>query len=393
MNLRLGILVAASALSLPRALTIPNSSYTAYDEVVFVNTDVGYAAGTSWVLGIPNGPMFYKTTDGGKTWNPRGSTSGIEPRFLAFSDTSRGWARGARTTDGGATWLPAASFSAIHFLDAKHGWGLRDLDSEVVHTTNGGDTWTVRSRWTPKGSVSRIAFADTSRGWMISGAGAVLRTTNGGAVWASHPTGAPDTLYSLQFASPAVGWVAGDGGTILKTLDSGKTWARQHTGTTGRINCVRFSSPDSGWATGERVLLQTTNGGSAWIPHPPERNGSFIFGSSLFLFSGGEGWIAGGNGLLAKITNGAVAGLVAPKSTRHFRAFANKHGMVRYDLPVRSRVKASLYHPHGKLARVLIDGLQEPGEYVLNASSAASGVYILDFQDYRGRSVGTIFLP
>jgi hypothetical protein len=91
---------------------------------------------------------------------------------------------------------------SITFVDEKHGWIAGDAD--VLHTTDGGETWNV-NRF-KKGCEdyyalqdihpTGISFSDQENGLLMFGSGLIAKSTDGGSSWcgvADLPTSAtPD---------------------------------------------------------------------------------------------------------------------------------------------------------------------------------------------------------
>jgi photosystem II stability/assembly factor-like uncharacterized protein len=150
----------------------------------------------------------------------------------------------------------------------------------------------------PTPSFGGVDFVSDSEGWMVAGGG-LLHTTNGGATWteAAQLTGA-----DVGFADAQHGWLVGPSGAIYATADGGLTWNAQNSGTTIHLNVVHAVSPQEAWVLGEyqgysdviifpepAVLLHTTDGGVNWqsIALPP--NAQF----SEMAFAGSNGWLLG----------------------------------------------------------------------------------------------------
>jgi len=235
-----------------------------------------------WVVG-DRGTVF-RTTDGGVTW----TSSSVAPRLwvLSFVDSDVGWVTGDGdsifvTKDGGVTWTPLSTgvphlsgLGAFRFVDRQNGWIFAGDDtpqveghSFVLHTTDGGLTWTEQFRTNPNESLWAMAFVSETTGW-ISRVGigrsnrGILFTSDGGATWTeqTHPGGG---ISALDFISPTQGWAAA-GASIIHTEDGGASWVTQATlgQDAGGFGNVQFLDPNLGWATG-RFLFKTTTGGKA----------------------------------------------------------------------------------------------------------------------------------
>jgi len=204
---------------------------------------------------------------------------------------------------------------------------------------------------------------DGQNGWMVgfiqygrthSGA-ALLKSTDGGAIWTEHEIGISYVIEALQFLDESNGWVVGNKGIISTSTDGGITWTTQTSGTESRLRDLFFIDQTTGWAVGDNTILFTTNGGEQWngaatrytsrfnaVTFPTQRNGWIVgndgimyrtsdAGSTWSVFSGPStedltaiffhdeqiGWIAGSNGTLLATTDGGLTWLPMTSGTVH----------------------------------------------------------------------------
>ncbi|HEY9166163.1 MAG TPA: T9SS type A sorting domain-containing protein [Candidatus Kryptonia bacterium] len=162
--------------------------------------------------------LFRRTTNGGANWVTQytdkspGSINAVQ-----FTDLNNGWAVGGnakilRTTDGGASWTsitntgiaPQSNSKCLFFLNADTGWigtndGIQDQgpDRVILHTTNGGSSWTVSYRDKNNNSaIFSIFFLDANNGWFTGDYGVIGHTTNGGTGVVSDKSITP-SIFSL----------------------------------------------------------------------------------------------------------------------------------------------------------------------------------------------------
>jgi photosystem II stability/assembly factor-like uncharacterized protein len=199
--------------------------------VAFVSDRVGWAAGTHAIIA---------TADGGRTWT-RQYRGPADIRALDFTDQRNGWAVGAasllRTTDGGATWEPAGepeglTLSSVAFLSATDGWGIASkpfpdsLLDDVVHTTDGGTTWSVERR------SAANSICVSAQALVLGGGSRVLRSTDGGTSWTP--------LFDAATArNPWMGALVGCAGSSIWALFQGNAAA-------GSQGYAAYTSSDAG---------------------------------------------------------------------------------------------------------------------------------------------------
>jgi hypothetical protein len=139
--------------------------------------------------------------------------------------------------------------------------GTGSATAEVESTKPLPEQPEKRSSLSSPRDLSSVYFIDSQTGWVIGDAGAILKTTNGGARWDPQTSGTNQWLRAVQFLDAQTGWAVGGNGTILKTIDGGTTWKPQASGTEAWLNAVQFLDAQTGWAVGDHgTILKTPNG-------------------------------------------------------------------------------------------------------------------------------------
>src|SRR5215471_18485856 len=200
---------------------------------------------------------------------------------IDFVDPATGWIAAdfdsggyavLHTGDGGATWtrqLTGADQGRGHYLkffDSMVGLsGLVGTSPQLYKTTDGGMTWIRLAAPDVKGSVLSWSFIDSFFGWaLITGTTAlphlpayVYHTQDGGHTWQSlgEPAPSPDQAFEVNFTYITTGWLssANDGPYAYNTSDLGQSWAR-----------VPLPAPPGGWPSDGTYLVAvqpTADGG------------------------------------------------------------------------------------------------------------------------------------
>jgi photosystem II stability/assembly factor-like uncharacterized protein len=73
--------------------------------------------------------------------------------------------------------------------------------------------------------------------------GIVLHTVDGGKTWTLQSSGTENTLVSICFVDPQNGGAVGEEKTILHTADGGKTWEKQKSPVPFYLMKVYFVTP------------------------------------------------------------------------------------------------------------------------------------------------------
>ncbi len=260
---------------------------------------------TAYVLSIGPGEAsrIYKTSDAGTTWTEQ------------FVNRD-----------------PKAFFDAMSFWDARRGIAVSDsVDAQfvVLTTIDGGRSWTrvPAERFPPAlanegffaASGTNVAVLRPNHVWIATGAAAesrVLHSSDGGRTWSVAKTplasGPSAGIFSIAFSDAAHGIVVGgdykaesaavDNAAI--TSDGGKTWTPVK-GLSGFRSVVQYLSRDgrSVMAVGPAGSDHSTDGGRTWKP---------LAGPGFHTLSIAPGWRTG----FAAGERGAIARLTVSGSSR-----------------------------------------------------------------------------
>ncbi|QEL14089.1 WD40/YVTN/BNR-like repeat-containing protein [Limnoglobus roseus] len=267
---------------------------------------IGLASPTrGWAGTLTPGKLLYETRDG-STWTPVSNLPPLAPPavcglsvvsdqvvYLAGTNFPNRPPRMAKTADGGTTWTawdmrPWASILIdTYFTTPDRGWVVggktdepiatrNNVKAVVLFTEDGGRTWVNRAAdiaaQLPKGEWGwKIQFLTDRIGFVSLenfGAGAILKTTDGGLTWVRLPVNDPQgnaNLEGVGFVDENHGWVGGWGDALFQklstseTTDGGQTW-RDANEVGKALNRFRFfGSPVTvGYASGQTVYKYTS---------------------------------------------------------------------------------------------------------------------------------------
>ena len=268
---------------------------------------------------------------------PISFTSGLGTTTLDAVDANAAWCSArpagpnfiapqvARTTNGGQTWtvsnppIPAGAEQVITALsapDANNAWitlHASSVPGMIMHTSDGGLTWTTQSSATVFASTSSfpdlIHMFSTGEGLTIGDPLTpqtpleMYRTTDGGTTW-TPVLNSPRTLpyeYPVETPPTVVGnhiWFGTSTGRVFHSPDKGATWTVTAVDpnllyvTTivfrDAQNGLLVAADDQGTA---HQLFRTTDGGTTWaaVPYSGPLHGlglSAVPGTGLYVSAG-----------------------------------------------------------------------------------------------------------
>ncbi len=149
--------------------------------IVFVNHNIGYAAGESTIL---------KTVDGGNNWSEIYSVNEL-------------------------------NINEIHFINADTGFAVGDK-SIILKTTNGGNDWNLSS-FDDTSHLYSVFFID-SVGYASGHKGIILKSTDYGNTWKYKSTYMTRDLFSIRFKEYQKIYGCGEKNTLFMTVDSAASW-------------------------------------------------------------------------------------------------------------------------------------------------------------------------
>jgi len=311
-------------------------------DIYFADHYNGWACGTTGLM--------LNTTDGGETWNEQSAPPNNAYYSVCFTDAQTGWASGyagkmIHTTDGGNSWTSQNSGSNtflydVFFMDENEGWAAGGDHGnyptfinyrEILHTTDGGNTWQVQLSQSHEPLLHDIQFINGNLGFAVGESGRILKTSNGGNDWIEKMADHFYHFYGVSFVNEHTGFVVGEYlglphvSTVFSTNDGGETWTNQTFGTDESLLDVYFIDEYNGWAVGGTAtsasLLYTNDGGLNWMY---SETGSDKALSSVHFLDLNTGWAAGYMGTIIK-TNLAT-GINDSENDEQFSVYPNPAG-------------------------------------------------------------------
>lgn len=239
---------------------------------------------------------------------------------LFFVDENNGWAVGDRGaiwhTENGRDWLPQISgvqcpLRSASFVNATAGWAVGGFSHPLIHTgagvvlrtSDGGKHWERLAKLVLP-PLAEVRFVNERTGWVVGSPSAmypsgVFTTNTGGQNWELLP--GPGRFWQAgAMTDPHSGAVIGLRGQWA-AIRAGKVDPPQTAGNgLQAIRSIRFAPQATGWLVGDGgLLLTTSNAGASWeppaaAPVAPEIAAQFDF--AAMSVRGPKCWIVGSPG-------------------------------------------------------------------------------------------------
>jgi photosystem II stability/assembly factor-like uncharacterized protein len=323
---------------------------------------------------------------------------------LDFVDETSGWAVGGsgtivHTTDGGGTWTTQNSdtpyvLNGVDFMDANNGWAVgneQPWGDVRMHTTDGGETWSQDSPYFAMW-LDGVTFVDVNHGWIIGNTafgdfelGVIPHTTDGGQTWTIQ--WGPGFLFGVDFVDASNGWAAGgdwyydQSNSVIEHTTDGEAWTTQTGGTPSVLYDVDFADLNTGWAVGENgTVVHTTDGGETWTA---QTSGSEYRLLGVTFVDADHGWCVGDSGMILRYD----PTLKAPDEHSNLKPTSfslstfpnpfNPTTTIAYDLPKSGHISLRVFDLLGREVIVLKNGMMEAGSHraTFDGSRLASGIY------------------
>lgn len=281
--------------------------------VYFTSSERGFIAG--------DGGFLASTSDGGRTWDPYSLGATEDINEIYFRNEDDGYIVAGRkmfiTRDAGRTWNETRiykpgefrdltpEFLSIRFADRRRGIAIGSLlrrvknedivvDSLVMRTDDGGETWT-RIAMPTKTELFHLDFNGNSHAWIVGDGGVILASTDSGRAWIKQGSGTTNALYNVDFRDDDEGYAVGEKGTILRTENGGSVWQRVIVNHTENLMRVNFADDRNGWIVGRNgFILRSSDRGRTWIKQESSTT-NHLYG--LFM-SKKHGWAVGAKGVI-----------------------------------------------------------------------------------------------
>lgn len=131
----------------------------------------------------------------------------------------------------GRDWQQIASpasemLTRAYFFDDHHGW-IVGYDATILHSEDGGQSWTLQHRDPEARPLYDIVFLDAQHGIAVGGYGSFYRTQDAGRTWTAETS--PLTEVGQHFTrllrlDENTLFIVGERGMVARSRDAGASW-------------------------------------------------------------------------------------------------------------------------------------------------------------------------
>ncbi|MBK8553307.1 MAG: T9SS type A sorting domain-containing protein [Ignavibacteria bacterium] len=302
-----------------------------------------------------------------------------------------------KTSNGGLNWITQNSnvtsgLYSLYFFNENSGWVCGD-SGKLLKTTDGGNNYLPVNSGSQR-YISDICFTDPLTGWYASGSRKIYKTTNGGDNWyVPHSDSLSGGAGAVQFVTNETGLGFTYSNKIIISSDGGNSWNEIDIPPNNYLNNIFASDEKNFWAVGDfGFIYRSTDKGISWFQETNNNFDGRLFG--IYFSDNDNGWVAGGNGLIAKYTN-PMSNISSNISSNEITGYKlnqnypnpfNPSTKLEFGISKLGFVSLKVYDILGKEIATLVNERLSPGtyRYDFDGSGLTSGnyFYILNADGY-----------
>ncbi|RPI15646.1 MAG: hypothetical protein EHM58_13750 [Ignavibacteriae bacterium] len=251
-------------------------------------------------------PVFFKTTDGGSSWEKmQNNTTPVSfssyMNDIGFFDDSIGLAVGFnviyRTNNSGDYWfkidgIENADFSSLSIINLNTCFAVGKKVNGgciVLKSDDKGIHWSIVNENNAQWAYD-IDFSNQNMGYALYDNNYINKSSDGGLSWTWLDPISFGNYVNSDFINDNTGFAVGENypyGIVSKTEDGGYSWTviLADSAISGALYNIKFYNENLGIAVGPNSAIKTTNGGLNWLKLslPLQQNYYYGFRDIKFL--------------------------------------------------------------------------------------------------------------
>ncbi len=380
---------------------IQSPTFTGLWSICAVDKSTLWTAGGN---GNATAPVVLRSRDSGTTWmDVTGNLTGVDLYCVNAIDSSRAWVgtgdgRIFATVDGGKSWSPqlyptpqSPFIDGIKIFPDLSGFALGDPAAGakfvVLTTTDGGSHWTHLTN-EPVGLAGEagwnnsFCWTDKTHGWFGTNDNTIWRTSDGGGSWLSGTTPEANSV-AVSFGDNTHGMAGYPSGGLSVTTDGGATWSALTSPDSFAITNISYVPGTSYvWIADAGTPFMSTNRGGTWTSQI-----TFPFDGSIYhgtFIDTTAGWMVTSVGEVLRYHASVSTSTLPPTSNlpvgyaleQNYPNPFNPTTTIRFLVPIRSRVRLTVYNILGEQIAEVVNKEFDAGSYgQVWGGALASGIY------------------
>ncbi|MCB0823701.1 MAG: T9SS type A sorting domain-containing protein [Bacteroidales bacterium] len=252
-----------------------------------------------WVTGDES--LFYRTTDGGATWDSISDVPAGNVWAARFYNELSGFVYiGSdcyKAENGGLSLEKIESYPALNG-PSRVTYPIDDFicvvgDQSINSSFDLGENWQI-AQGGPSDNFNAVFIVDEDKIFTVGDNGLIYSSSDGGTSWTFQASGTDENINDVIFRTNTAVWIVGNNGFAAFSNDEGATWETTSIGTFQHLNAISFDG-QKGMIVGQGIAFSTNNGGITWtntsIP-------AFANLNDVELLSSSEACCVGNNGVI-----------------------------------------------------------------------------------------------
>jgi len=156
----------------------------------------------------------------------------------------------------------------LAFADLQNGYAVGPAGA-LVRTTDGGASWFGASDFTEfSKDLNDVIVLPSGALLAVGEAPGIFRSDDQGATWQDVPNPSTGALQDIEVVTGVILSAVGAAGQVLRSTNEGATWAAATPASVNQAHEQLWLDAQNGYVVGNLFARRTTNGGVTWTAAP-----------------------------------------------------------------------------------------------------------------------------